>query len=113
MSTQERVLPISELRVVQETVSAYIVSSGALVTRPPQSVPAGDYVARLDSGGVGNPSFAVLPYTDGAPAETIILSGARQVTARSSRYVRVTTRRGAVDYRLHMPATFTGWASHD
>ncbi len=113
MSTQERVLPVGDPRVVRETVSSYVVASGALVTRPPQSVPAGDYVARLESGGVGSPSFAVLPYTNDAPAETIILSGTREVTARSPRYVRVATRREAVEYRLHMPATFTGWASQD
>lgn len=113
MSARAGVLPVDELTVVQEAVRSYIVPAGALVARLPHAVPAGDYVARLESGGVGGPSFVVLPLADGSPAENIILAGAREVTARSPRYVRVAIRSGAVVYRLRMPPAFTGWASHD
>lgn len=109
MDAEATVQPVSDLVVVHETVTSYVLRPSALLARAPQPVPEGAYVARFDSGGDGNPSFALLPYTDGEPAATITLADPGEATERSPRYVRMATRPGAADYQLHMPATFPGW----
>ena len=109
MNASATITPVGEPVVVRETVTSYILRPEDLVPRPPREVPDGAYVARLDSGGDGSPSYALLPYADGEPAATITLSESGSPTPRSPRYVRIASRPGAVDYRLHMAATFPGW----
>ncbi|QAY69086.1 hypothetical protein [Xylanimonas protaetiae] len=103
--------PQDDVVTARETVVSYVVRPEALGIRAPADVPEGCYVARFDEGSVGNPSFALLPYTDGAPALMVTVAGDHGVDERSPRYVRVATRVGEVDYELHLPVNATGWAS--
>ena len=98
-----------ELVVVEESVTSYVVRPEALLRSAPRDRPAGAYVARLDSGGEGSPSFVLLPYTQGEAADVVVLAEAGQTTSESPRYVRVATRAGAADYRLHATSESTGW----
>ncbi|WP_425953869.1 hypothetical protein [Xylanimonas sp. McL0601] len=110
MSEKATIEPVADLVVIQETVTSYVIRPEALASIRPTTVPTGTYVARFDSGGVGDPTFAVLPYTDGRSAQTITLAEAGEVTDRSPRYMRAADRADAVDYRLRMPVSFPGWA---
>ncbi len=98
---------------LHESVGSYAVRAQAMLPSAPTAVPAGTYVAHLSNGGVGSPSFAVLPYLDGAPAEFIVIADPRDVSARSPRYVRVASSANTVDYQLSMPPTFRPWVSHE
>jgi hypothetical protein len=101
--------PVNDLVVLRETVVSYILPPDMLRTTAPMTPAAGSYVARFDSGGVGEPAFAVLPYTDGMSAQFITLAEGGEVTERSPRFRRTAERSGEVDYQLHMAANFSGW----
>jgi hypothetical protein len=62
---------MSEDHLDLKNVSTYVISPGELVDDEPETVGEGQYIARLANEGVGNPSYALVPFVDGQPADKI------------------------------------------
>jgi hypothetical protein len=92
-----------------ENFTVYTITPADILEHRPTVIPDGQYLARLADDGVGNPSYAVVPYAeDGAPADRIKIGDGRQIYERSA------DSEDMFMYRARNPKNSgQSWSSHD
>ncbi len=92
---------------VEQNVSTYVISPEEILEAEPSTVDDGYYVARLADEGTGNPGYAVLPYVNGASADSITIGNGGVI------YLRTAVNGAEVLYRVRNQDSADAWSAQE